>query len=65
MSACRECGLIHPPAPSGQCPVAKSRKLEGTEKGKKIIRLVSKLSTYLENSDDYETIINKIDNLLT
>jgi len=28
MSECSECGLIHPPTPPGQCPIAKGQQLD-------------------------------------
>lgn len=64
MQKCQECGLIHPYTPKGKCLVAKAKKLETTDKGKKIVKLISKLSAYLEESNDYENVINKINNLI-
>jgi hypothetical protein len=64
LNTCKECGYIHPPAPAGQCPVAKARELEKTNEGKKLVRFISKLSKYLENSETLDEDINKISNLL-
>lgn len=64
MQKCQECGLVHPFAPKGQCPVARAERLETTEKGKKIVEFTSKLSTYLVTANDYEYIINEINKLI-
>ena len=64
MPKCKECGLIHPPVAEGQCLVAKARKLEGTEKGKGITAFITKLSIFLEGSEDWKDKITKINNLL-
>jgi len=64
MPKCKECGLMHPYVAEGQCLVAKARKLEGTEKGKSIAAFITKLSVFLEDSEDWRDIITKINNLL-
>lgn len=64
MEKCRECGMIHPYAPPGKCPVKKAMDMSVSDKGKAIVSLTSKLSEYLEKSDNWEEEINKINKLL-
>jgi len=64
MDKCNECGYIHPYTPKGQCPVVNAKKMGETDKGKKILEFISKLSSILHKSDDYENIIEKICKLL-
>lgn len=61
---CQECGFIHPETAKGQCPVAAARKMESSEKGKTIVRFISKLSKFLESAEDFESKIKQINNLL-
>jgi len=61
---CKECGFIHPETAKGQCPVAVAQKMESTDRGRKIVSFISKLSKFLETAEDFESKINQINNLL-
>ncbi len=56
--ACPECGLIHPPSPKGECPVAKAQKQEEqlkadfeAEVGKGILDIRGDLMKKFEGQD--------------
>ena len=59
-----KCGYIHPSPWDDNCPIINSKKLGESEKGQKIQKICSKLSSFLDSKEDYEKIINAVETLI-
>ena len=57
---CKECGMIHPPVPPGQCPMAKAEKQNETEHGKTVNEFISMLANHLHESPNWKTEIQNM-----
>lgn len=53
---CRECGLVHPPAAQGQCPIAMGK----TEEGKKAVEFIKRVQELLTTHEDKDRLLDML-----
>lgn len=63
MAKCKECGWEHPII-DGPCPAAKLKKMQDSDKGKKVAEFITKLTDVLHKSDNWEGQIRTVKTIL-